>query len=68
MLANIFLCGAPAAQYKFLRDTWIDDILNYPRWSKYIVRLNGDWSNVTIFVSGFLQLQLAVTNLFSSPP
>ncbi|OAX33362.1 hypothetical protein K503DRAFT_529099 [Rhizopogon vinicolor AM-OR11-026] len=59
LLANIFLCGAPAAQYKFLRDTWIDDILNYPRWSKYISRLNGDWSNVTIFSTVMLAVDIS---------
>ncbi|KAG1780714.1 hypothetical protein EV702DRAFT_1266581 [Suillus placidus] len=63
-LANAFLWGAPAAQYKFLQNTWIDNILNYPKWYKHISRLNGDWSNVTIFVSGFLKLLLTVINLF----
>jgi hypothetical protein len=63
-LANAFLWGAPAAQYKFLQNTWVDNILNYPKWSKHISRLNGDWSNVTIFVSGFIKLSLAAIDLF----
>lgn len=63
-LANVFLWGAPAAQYKFLKNTWIDNILNYPKWSKHITRLNGDWSNVTIFST----VMLAVDVSFLSVP
>lgn len=63
-LANAFLWGAPGAQYKFLKNTWIDNILNYPKWSKHITRLNGDWSNVTIFST----VMLAVDISFLSVP
>ncbi|KAG1860178.1 hypothetical protein DFJ58DRAFT_779756 [Suillus subalutaceus] len=56
--ANAFLWGAPAAQYKFLQNTWIDNILNYPKWSKHISRLNSDWSNVTIFSTVMLAVNV----------
>ncbi|KAG1818739.1 uncharacterized protein BJ212DRAFT_1347329 [Suillus subaureus] len=68
-LANAFLWGAPAAQYKFLQNTWIDNILNYPKWSKLISRLNSDWSNVTIFSTVMLAVNvgfLAVPGVISA--
>jgi hypothetical protein len=68
-LANAFLWGAPAAQYKFLQNTWVDNILNYPKWSKHISRLNGDWSNVTIFSTVMLAVDvsfLAVPGVIST--
>ncbi|KAG1858855.1 hypothetical protein F4604DRAFT_1793640 [Suillus subluteus] len=68
-LANAFLWGAPAAQYKFLQNTWIDNILNYPKWSKHISRLNSDWSNVTIFSTVMLAVNvgfLAVPGVISA--
>lgn len=58
-LANVFLWGAPGAQYKFLRNTWTDNILNYPKWYKHISRLNGDWSNVTIFSTVMLAVDIS---------
>ncbi|KAG1723034.1 uncharacterized protein EDB91DRAFT_1014961, partial [Suillus paluster] len=58
-LANAFLWGVPDAQYKFLQDTWIDNILNYPKWYKHISRLNGDWSNVTIFSTVMLAVDIS---------
>lgn len=58
-LANAFLWGTPAAQYKFLQKTWIDNILNYPKWSKHISRLNSDWSNVTIFSTVMLAVDVS---------
>ncbi|KAG2337053.1 hypothetical protein BDR05DRAFT_1005359 [Suillus weaverae] len=58
-LANAFLWGVPAAQYKFLQNTWIDNILNYPKWYKHISRLNGDWSNVTIFSTVMLAVDVS---------
>ncbi|KAG2125298.1 hypothetical protein BD769DRAFT_1388564 [Suillus cothurnatus] len=67
--ANAFLWGAPAAQYKFLQNTWVDNILNYPKWSKHISRLNGDWSNVTIFSTVMLAVDvsfLAVPGVIST--
>ncbi|KAG2049530.1 hypothetical protein BDR06DRAFT_961313 [Suillus hirtellus] len=58
-LANVFLWGAPAAQYKFLRNTWVDNILNYPKWYRHINRLNGDWSNVAIFSTVMLAVDVS---------
>lgn len=68
-LANAFLWGAPAAQYKFLQDTWTDNILNYPKWYKHINRLNSDWGNVTIFSTVMLAVDvsfLAVPGVISA--
>ncbi|KAG1733981.1 hypothetical protein EDB19DRAFT_1911313 [Suillus lakei] len=55
-LANTFLWGAPAAQYKALTNICMDGILNYPKWCKHITN---DWNNVTIFSTVMLAVDIS---------
>ncbi|KAI6148282.1 hypothetical protein EDD17DRAFT_1514215 [Pisolithus thermaeus] len=46
---DLFLFQSASVYLKELRQMWVDQIVHYPRWQKYIAKLTSEWARFTIF-------------------
>ncbi|KAI6137273.1 hypothetical protein F5141DRAFT_76834 [Pisolithus sp. B1] len=46
---DLFLFQSASGHLEELRQMWVDQIVHYPRWQKYIAKLTSEWSRFTIF-------------------
>jgi hypothetical protein len=47
---NVALFGAPESHMIELRRVWVDRTINSPRWKNFNVKLNSEWSGITMYV------------------
>ncbi|KAI6102023.1 hypothetical protein EV401DRAFT_769284 [Pisolithus croceorrhizus] len=46
---DLFLFQSASVYLEELRQMWVDQIVHYPRWQKYIAKLTSEWARFTIF-------------------
>ncbi|KAI5992710.1 hypothetical protein EDD15DRAFT_965279 [Pisolithus albus] len=48
-IIDLFLFRSASGHLEELKQMWVDQIVHYPSWQKYIAKLTSDWARFTIF-------------------
>ncbi|KAI5985862.1 hypothetical protein EDD15DRAFT_1615343 [Pisolithus albus] len=48
-MIDLFLFRSASGHLEELKQMWVDQIVHYPSWQKYIAKLTSDWARFTIF-------------------
>ncbi|KIK17297.1 hypothetical protein PISMIDRAFT_111762, partial [Pisolithus microcarpus 441] len=48
-IIDLFLFQSASGHLEELKQMWVDQIVHYPSWQKYIAKLTSDWARFTIF-------------------
>ncbi|KAI6016564.1 hypothetical protein BKA83DRAFT_4331434 [Pisolithus microcarpus] len=57
---DLFLFKSASVYLEELRRMWVDQIVHYPRWQKYIAKLTSEWARFTIFSTVLLTADVGV--------
>ncbi|KAI5988625.1 hypothetical protein EDD15DRAFT_2531698 [Pisolithus albus] len=57
---DLFLFKSASVYLEELRQMWVDQIVHYPRWQKYIAKLTLEWARFTIFSTVLLTADVGV--------
>lgn len=57
---DVFLFQSASTHLEDLRQMWVDQIVHYPRWQKYITKLTSEWARFTIFSTVLLTADVSL--------
>ncbi|KAI6038774.1 hypothetical protein EDC04DRAFT_2691598 [Pisolithus marmoratus] len=57
---DLLLFQSASVHLEELRQMWVDQIVHYPRWQKYIAKLTSEWARFTIFSTVLLTADVSL--------
>ncbi|KAI6025443.1 hypothetical protein EDC04DRAFT_2723065 [Pisolithus marmoratus] len=57
---DLLLFQSASVHLEELREMWVDQIVHYPRWQKYIAKLTSEWARFTIFSTVLLTADVSL--------